>query len=395
MKSWAAPLLVAAVAAGPLWAQQGASTNAGSAAKPSLSTTDLFPDTVVAKGKGVEVKRSQLDEEVTRFKSQAAGRGQAISADNTEKLEQYMLNQLIQVQLLEARATPADKADAKTEAEKRFSEAQTKLGVEELSRQLKLLGTSRDELVAKWTELSAADAVAKREVKATVTEADIKKYYEDNHSKFEQPEMVRASHILLGTQDPATREELPADKKAAKRKQAEDLLKRARAGEDFAKLAKAFSEDPGSKDRGGEYEFARGQMVKEFETAAFSLDTNQISDIVTTSYGYHIIKLSEKIPAKTAGLEDEIIVAPTGHVVLKQYWREPMDPAHPAEAASKVIRQTLEAQQFQKAMPEYIEKLKKDAGVEILDEHLKAKISADASSALPPGHPAIAPATAK
>ena len=144
-------LLAAAVAAGPLCAREAASTNG--AAK--LSTADLFPDTVVAKGKGVEVKRSQLDEEVIRFKSQAAGRGQPISADNTEKLEQYMLNQLIQVQLLGARATPADKAEAKTEAEKRFSDAQTRLGVEELARQLKLLGTTREDLVAKWAEFGS------------------------------------------------------------------------------------------------------------------------------------------------------------------------------------------------------------------------------------------------
>ena len=82
----------------------------------------------------------------------------------------------------------------------------------------------------------------------------------------------------------------------------EGLLKRARAGEDFAKLAKEYSEDPGSKDKGGEYKFPRGQMVPEFEAAAFSLKTNQVSDIVTTSFGYHIIKLSEKIPAQKVEL---------------------------------------------------------------------------------------------
>src|SRR6185369_15353442 len=92
--------------------------------------------------------------------------------------------------------------------------------------------------------------------------------------------------------------ELTEDKKTAKRKLAEDLWKRARAGEDFAKLAKEYSEDPGSKELGGEYTFPRGKMVPEFEAAAFSLKTNQVSDIVTTQFGYHIIKLSEKLPAK-------------------------------------------------------------------------------------------------
>src|SRR4029077_13997828 len=124
-----------------------------------------------------------------------------------------------------------------------------------------------------------------------------KKFYDENPAKFEQPETVRASHILLSTKDSSTNTELTDDKKAAKKKQAEDLVKRARAGEDFAKLAKEFSDDPGSKDKGGEYTFPRGQMVPEFEAAAFAMKTNQISDVVTTQFGYHIIKLIDKTPA--------------------------------------------------------------------------------------------------
>src|SRR4030095_7139203 len=142
----------------------------------------------------------------------------------------------------------------------------------------------------KWTDQATAEAVVKRELKVDVTDADVKKFYDENPSRFEQPEMVRASHLLLGTRDTANQVELPEDKKAAKRKLAEELVKRARDGEDFAKLAKEYSEDPGSKDNGGEYTFPRGQMVPEFESAAFSLGTNQISEIVTQQFGYHVIK---------------------------------------------------------------------------------------------------------
>src|SRR5437763_13727165 len=124
--------------------------------------------------------------------------------------------------------------------------------------------------------------------------------------------MVRASHILIATSDPATGTEMSESEKKAKRKIADDLLKRAKAGEDFAKLAKENSEDPGSKDKGGEYTFPRGQMMPEFEAAAFSLNTNQVSDVVTTPYGFHIIKLYEKIPAHKepyAGLETKTVYA--------------------------------------------------------------------------------------
>ena len=119
--------------------------------------------------------------------------------------------------------------------------------------------------------------------------------------------------------------------------------KRAKDGEDFAKLAKEFSEDPGSKDKGGEYKFPRGQMVAEFEAAAFSMKTNQISDIVTTQFGYHIIKLSEKIPAQKVELAK----------------------------VSQDIKDYLKGQAVQKELPKYMEKLKKEADVQILDEKLK------------------------
>ena len=161
--------------------------------------------------------------------------------------------------------------------------------------------------------------------------------------------MVRASHILLSTVDPETKSPLADEKKLAKRKVTEDLLKRARAGEDFAKLAKEFSEDPGSRDNGGEYKFPRGQMVPAFETAAFSLTTNQVSDVVTTQFGYHIIKLSEKIPARKITLDETI----EGVKVSDQ------------------VKDLLQRQQLDKVLPDYIQKLQKDAKVEILDEKLK------------------------
>ena len=148
----------------------------------------------------------------------------------------------------------------------------------------------------------------------------------------------------------------------------EDLLKRARDGEDFAKLAKEYSEDPGSKDKGGEYKFARGQMVPEFEAAAFSLKTNQVSDIVNSSYGYHIIKLSEKIPAQKVEF---------------------------AEAAAD-LKEGLAQQAMQKELPDYIQKLRKEAGVEILDEKLRPT-ETSAMPGLPgdqpPAQPVKKPAT--
>ena len=350
----------------PLWGaapDQPATASASAVSKSEAKINELFPDKVIAKGKGVEVSRNQLDEEVIRFKSQVAGRGQTVPPEQMAMMERQLLDQLIQVQLLKAKATDADKAAGKALADKRFEEAKTKLGSEDaLNRQLKLMGVTREELLAKWAESATAESVLKRELKVNITDADARKYYDDNPARFEEPEMVRASHILLITTDPKTNAELTEDQKEAKHKEMEGLLKRARAGEDFAKLAKEYSEDPGSKDKGGEYTFPRGQMVPEFDAAAFSLGTNQVSDIITTRFGFHIIKLSEKIPAKKVEFD---------------------------KAASN-IKDGLTQQALQKQFPDYIAKLKQDAGVEILDAKLKAQELPDrssASAAPPPAKP--------
>jgi len=359
-------VLLLLVAALPVWGaapDQPAPTNAAAAAKPSMKTSDLFGSKVIAKGKGIEVTRGQLDDEAVRLKGQAAARNQSIPPEQMAMMERQILEQLIQLQLLKAQATEADKAAGKALAEKRFEDAKTKLGSDEaLNRQLKLMGTTREEVLAEWTDSATAENVLKRELKVNITDEDARKYYEDNPAKFEQPEMVRASHILLMTTDPKTNAELTEEQKKAKRKEMEGLLKRARDGEDFAKLAKEFSEDPGSKDKGGEYKFPKGQMVPEFEAAAFSLKTNQVSDIVTTRFGFHIIKLSEKIPAEKVQF---------------------------AKAQSD-IKDGLTQQALQKQFPDYIAKLKKEAGVEILDEKLKPKETADAPG-LPAGHAPVKP----
>ncbi len=109
-------------------------------------------------------------------------------------------------------------------------------------------------------------------------------------------DQVRARHILIKTVD-ETGAPFDEEKKAEALKKIEGILERAKNGEDFATLAKEFTEDPGSKENGGEYTFSYGKMVPEFEKAAFSLKEGEISDVVETTYGYHIIKTEEFIPA--------------------------------------------------------------------------------------------------
>ena len=133
--------------------------------------------------------------------------------------------------------------------------------------------------------------------KITVPPADVERAYNDNFQLYSTPEQIRASHILLKT---AGKDE------AAVRAKAEDLLKQARGGADFAQLATKNSEDEGTAPKGGDLDyFGRGRMVPEFDEGAFALQQpGQISDLVKTQYGFHIIKLVERKPGSTRSLDE-------------------------------------------------------------------------------------------
>ena len=332
-------------------AASSAATAGSTNSTGSNKITDLLGDPVIAKGKGVEVKRSQLDAEMLNVQAMARAQQQPIPPDEMMLVERQKLNDLIGFQLLLGKATDADRAKGKEQFQKALKRLKTENKLtdaefdEKLSKQLELQKITRAEWDKQRADQTTVQAVLERELKINITDADAKKFYEENPSRFEQPEQVRASHVLIGTRDQLTGAELSDEQKKAKRKQADDIRKRAAAGEDFAKLAKEFSEDPGSKDSGGEYTFGRGKMVPEFEAAAFSLATNQVSDVVTTQFGYHIIKLSEKIPAKVVTLAE----------------------------VSDDLKEGLKSQELQKQLREtdFLEKMQKDANVEILDEKLK------------------------
>jgi peptidyl-prolyl cis-trans isomerase D len=132
--------------------------------------------------------------------------------------------------------------------------------------------------------------------KTLVPPGDVEKSYRDNEPTYTTPAQVRASHILLKTEG--------KDEKTV-RAQAEALLAQAKAGADFAELAKKHSEDEGSASKGGDLDyFGHGKMVKEFDDVAFALEPGQISDVVKSPFGFHIIKVVDKKPETKRPLEE-------------------------------------------------------------------------------------------
>lgn len=189
--------------------------------------------------------------------------------------------------------------------------AQVQLKPEQFVAQVKLA----PDAVQKYYEANRAQFETPEQVKAeyvilspdalmqqvSISDEEIKAWYDGHAEQYQRAEERRASHILI----PLAKDAPEAEQKAA-REQADALLKAARANPgEFAKLAKENSKDPGSAQNGGDLGFfARGAMVKPFEDAAFSLKENEISDVVQSDFGLHIIKLAEIKPAKKRPLDE-------------------------------------------------------------------------------------------
>jgi len=139
----------------------------------------------------------------------------------------------------------------------------------------------------------------------TVTDQDLQSYYDQHRDEFRVPEQVKVTHILIKTPLPAPGAKEDEKAIADARAKAEDVLKQVKAGGDFAKLAEKYSDDPGSAKSGGELGWiGRGRTVPEFEKAAFSLGKGQTSDLIKSSYGFHIIRVEDKQEAHLKSLAE-------------------------------------------------------------------------------------------
>jgi peptidyl-prolyl cis-trans isomerase D len=162
-----------------------------------------------------------------------------------------------------------------------------------------------------------------------VTEAQVRQAYDQNKDRYRMPERAKARHILIMTQGK------PASEEPKLKAKAEDILKQLKAGANFAELATKYSDDPGSKEKGGDLGwFGKGQMVPEFEAATFALKPNEISGVIKTSYGYHIIQVLEKEQARLKPF-DEVKTELTTELKKQKGQQEIQATLDNAEAALK------------------------------------------------------------
>jgi len=226
----------------------------------------------------------------------AGQRGTTPSAEQQKDFEKQALSQLVSAELLYQAAKKLEIKDLEKQVDDKFAQGKAKFAnAEDFVKAMKDMDmeekdlrdyTRRDLVITNFIEKTIVPAVK-------VSEEDARKFYDQNPDKFTRPEAVKASHILLGVDQKATAEE----KKAAREK-AEKLRKELAGGADFAALAKGNSTCPSSQQGGDLGYFGKGQMVPAFEQAAFALKPGEISDVVETQFGYHIIKLTEKKAAE-------------------------------------------------------------------------------------------------
>lgn len=210
--------------------------------------------------------------------------------------EDFLNSSLITEKLLLQKAEKQGIKTSKEEAEEFFYFSLQQFGIteEELEEQLKMQNMDKDDLLDLYEKRIMITKLLDQVLQADISDEEAKEYYENNTDLFKIPEKVRAAHILIKT-DNRTKEEA--------REEIEEIRQEI-TETNFAELALKYSEDPGSKSNGGEYTFGKGEMVEEFENTAFSLNVGEISEPVETTYGFHIIKLLEKIPGKTENFND-------------------------------------------------------------------------------------------
>lgn len=267
----------------------------------SLAVTAAAPDTV-ATVNGTTIAKKDLELQKLWLAENLKRMGREVTDSDKPMLEQQALDSLIEMELLTQEAKKAGVTVKPEDAAQRYEQFKKNFPKpEDFAQFLKNMDMTEDKL-RKDTERELVVNTLMDKWFATlppVTDADLEKYYKDNPQQFQQKERVKASHILVKVDEGAT-----ADTKAAARKKIEGVQTKLKAGGDFAALAKENSDCP-SKERGGDLGyFSKGQMVPEFETVAFALKPGELSGIVETKFGYHIIKGTEHQQAGVTALAE-------------------------------------------------------------------------------------------
>ncbi len=279
---------------------------------------------------------ADLDRELELIRQRFAARGRQVTDAQLDEIRDQVLDRMIRREILYQASQEAGITVSPAEIDEGYQMVRARYATDDefqaMLQRLHFTEQGLKEDIARETAIKKF--IDSRFVqKVTVSDEEAREYYEKTKENFRQPESVRASHILI---------KVPADADEATKQKAlariEEIKKQLANGADFAELARKYSEGPSAK-RGGDLGFfQRGQMVKPFEEAAFALKPGAVSDVVTTRFGYHLIKVAEHV--------NESVV--------------------PFDAIKDRIKEYLKREKIQKQVNAYIDDLKKKMTVTVM-----------------------------
>lgn len=305
-------------------------------AAPATEATPA-PTGPVARVNGVVIERDEFSRQMDRTRVRFERAGRQIAPALETRLKENLIRKLVDDELIRQKAKAEGVVVSAEELAGKYDEHKKRFGTEEMYKSfLERTQQSEEDVKADLERNLLRDKLfAKLMEGQAPTVEDARKYYEENKDKYKQREQVRASHILfkVGKDDPEA-------VKKEKLKKAKDVLALAKKPKaDFAALAKEHSEGPTASKGGDLGAFSRGRMVKEFEDAAFAAKAGDIIGPVETKFGYHVIKVFEKLPERQRAFEE----------------------------VQESILTSLEARAKSKATRDILKSMKADAKIEILE----------------------------
>jgi peptidyl-prolyl cis-trans isomerase C len=314
----------------------------------------------VARINGEEVSRGDFDKQMERTRARFQRAGRQVAPALETRLKENLVRKLVEETLIAQKAKAEGVSVTKEELDAKVKEHKERFGSDKAFQSfLERTNQTEADVVADLEKTLLRDKLfAKMLASADPTDADLKKYYDENLDKYKQKEQIKASHILVKVEKTATDKDKKAKLAEAKKVMAEVK----KAGANFEEVAKKYSDGP-TKDRGGDLgTFSRGRMVKPFEDAAFAAKAGEIVGPVETQFGYHVIKVYEKTPEQQRSFDE----------------------------VKESIATSLKARAKSKATRELLDKLKAEAKVEILEAGIsldakKAPMTADGKALEAPG----------
>lgn len=307
--------------------------------EPQTARQTIEDSNVIVTVNGTAITRAQLDEQVQPIIDYRESMQQRTTPSLREQYESQMLDNMITELLFDeqvkANNIEVTEQDVDNYIIDMIKTSDPNMTLEDFKSQMEARGTDFNQLkktmqkrlmMTKLLEINYPGEL-------DISQQEAKKFYDENQRFFQKPEMVRASHILI-VPDKSDPNKIEQAKAAAKQK-AQNILEQIRNGDDFAEMAKAYSDCP-SASRGGDLGFNhRGQWIPAFSNVAFALEIGQVSDVVESSRGFHIIKSTDHQDASTVSFDE----------------------------AKNNITKVLQSRKEQSLIPKLVEKMKEEAEI--------------------------------